>query len=320
MSESIKRKFKINWSIVIAIVSIALTALWKFYPVESALKYNILANTSVLDLKADVAKLKVSYDSIDLIKGKQDVSIVIMEIRNDGNKDIKLEDYDRNNEFGFRIENGKILNKPEMIRSSDNAYFFDVVSDFNENKVKFKYKLIDEDQFWTIKFLVIHSKNQVPNIFPIGKISGMKKIDMSNAVESNAELLELRDKNKKILILLISISMTLILSLAITFLNLKRRKLLKEYYNALQTQTDSQSISNISESTSNDEIGDLLPLDELVKLQKGQLIYHERFGEGEVIEIEKYKNIGDAKGSFKFKSKGTVRLLLRFAPLYKLNK
>jgi hypothetical protein len=319
MSESIKRKFKINWSIVIAIISIALTALWKFYPVESALKYNVLANTSVLDLKADVAKLKVSYDSIDLIKGKQDVSIIIIEIRNDGNKDIKLEDYDRNNEFGFRIENGKILNKPEMIRSSDNSYFFDVVSDFSENKVKFKYKLIDEDQFWTIKFLVMHSKNQVPNIFPIGKISGMKKIDMSNVVESNAELLELRDKNKKILILLISSSMGLILLLAITFLNIKRKKLLKEYYNALQTHIESQSINNISETASNDEIGDLLPLDQLVKLQKGQLVYHEKFGEGEVIEIEKFKDIGDAKGTFKFEKK-TAKLLLRFAPLYKVNK
>jgi hypothetical protein len=310
MSEEsiIKRKRKINWSIVIAIISIALTALWKFYPVEPALKYNILANTSVL---------KVSYDSIDLIKSKQDVSIVIMEIRNEGNKDIKLEDYDQNNEFGFRIENGQILNKPEMIRSSDNGYFFDVVSDFNEHKVKFKYKLIDGDQFWTIKFLVIHPKKNEPNIISIGKVSGMKKIDISTAVQSNAELLELRDRYKKSFILLISSLMIMVLLLAITILKLKRNHLSRQYYNLLQTDF---SIANISENTFNDEIGDLLPLNQLVKLQKGQQIYHEKFGEGEVVEIEKFKDMGDAKGTFKFEKKGTVKLLLRFAPLYKLNK
>lgn len=317
MSEPTKRKFKINWSIVIAIISIALTALWKFYPVEAALKYNILLNTSVLDIKADVAKLKVSYDSIDLIKGKQDVSIIIMQINNDGNKDIKLEDYDRNNEFGFRIENGKILNKPEIVRSSDMGYFLDVVSDFTENKVNFKYKLIDEDQFWTIKFLVMHSKNQQVNIIPIGKISGMKKIDIPTTAESNAELLLLRSQYKRSLILLISSSLLLFLLIAFILISSKRKRLLKEYYNSLQIDS---LTPNISESASNDEIGDLLPLAELVKLQKGQLIYHERFGQGEVLEIEEYKNIGDAKGTFKFKTKGTVKLLLRFAPLYKLNK
>ncbi|WP_281233010.1 hypothetical protein [Flavobacterium gelatinilyticum] len=316
MSEPIKRKFKINWSIVIAIISIALTALWKFYPVEATLKYNILLNTSVLDIKADVAKLKVSYDSIDLIKGKQNVSIVIMQVRNDGNKDIKLEDYDRNNEFGFRIENGKILNKPEIVRSSDLGYFSDVVSDFTENKVKFKYKLIDEDQFWTIKFLVIHSKKEQINIIPIGKISGMKKIDIPTNADTNAELLLLRSQYKRSLILLVSSLMLLVLLIAFVILNLKSRRLLREYYKSLQIDSFSEKIS---ESASNEEIGDLLPLDELVKLQKGQLIYHEKFGEGEVIEIEKFKDIGDARGTFKFEKK-TVKLLLRFAPLYKLNK
>lgn len=316
MSEPIKRKFKINWSILIAIISIALTALWKFYPVESALKYNVLANTSVLDLKADVAKLKVSYDSIDLIKGKQDVSIVIIEIHNNGNKDIKLEDYDQNNEFGFRIENGKILNKPEIIRSSDNAYFLDVVSAFSENKVKFKYKLIDEDQFWTIKFLVIHPKNKLVNIIPIGKVSGMNKIDISTTVESNAELLELKNQYKNLRIFLISSLMISILVIAIMLINLKSRRLLREYYNSLQIDSLTE---NFSESASNYEIGDLLPLDELVKLQKGQPVYHEKFGKGEVIEIEKFKDLGDARGTFKFEKK-TAKLLLRFAPLYKLNK
>ena len=66
-----KSKRNVNWSIIIALTGIALTAIYKFYPVEAGLKYNILANTSVLDLKAEVAKLQVSYDSIDLLKSKQ---------------------------------------------------------------------------------------------------------------------------------------------------------------------------------------------------------------------------------------------------------
>ena len=150
-------KIRINWPIIISIIGIVLTAIWKFYPVEAELKYNVLANANVLDLKADVAKLSISYDSIDLIKSKQSISLVIVEIKNDGNKDIRLEDYDKTTDIGIQINSGVILNKPTVNNSSDNNYFKDIGDGFSENKIKFRYKLLDSNQFFTLKFLVLPS-------------------------------------------------------------------------------------------------------------------------------------------------------------------
>lgn len=303
MTTETNKSKRINWAIIISIIGIVLTAVYKFYPVEAQLKYNILANTNVLDLKAYVAKLSVSYDSIDLIKSKQSISLVIVEIKNDGNKDIRLDDYDKTADFGMEIGNGIILNKPTLNSSSDNNYFKDIIHDFDERKIKFKFKLLDTDQFFTLKFLVLHSRETTPTILPIGKVSGMKKIEVTNTVESNAELVALKEKNKTLLYVFVINIVIVILLFVVIYQRLRNKELLLKTF-------------GINENLAPDKLIQL-SLAEMANLNKGDLVYHERFGRGEVISIEKRKDLEDSRGTFMFIASGEKRLLLRFALLYK---
>ena len=299
-------KIRINWPIIISIIGIVLTAIWKFYPVEAELKYNVLANANVLDLKADVAKLSISYDSIDLIKSKQSISLVIVEIKNDGNKDIRLEDYDKTTDIGIQINSGVILNKPTVNNSSDNNYFKDIVDGFSENKIKFRYKLLDSNQFFTLKFLVLHSRDITPMISPIGKVSGMEKIEVTNSEETNAELTKLRRKYQILTYSgLLSFFLVTFIFVLIFQQRIRSRDLLLKKLEINENLSDTQLTQ--------------LSLEEMVELKKGISVYHDRFGLGEVISIERGKNIEDSKGTFRFESSGQKRLLLRFAQLYKLD-
>lgn len=309
-----KSPIKINWSYVITIVGIILTAIWKFYPVEAKLRYNVLANTSVLDVKADVAKLHVSYDSIDLLKNKQNISVILVEVRNDGNKDIRLDDYDQNSDFGMEISGGKILSNPELNSSSDNKYYRDIISSYDNKSVKFQHKLIDGDQYFTVKMLVLHSREIIPEIVPIGKISGLKRIEVTNSLESNAELVALREKNRTLLMFFIMTLMMGLLLFVIRTQRAKNRELLlrNQYFASLQNQSTTSPGSS-------DELEELLSIEELVKLKKGDLVYHEKFGRGKVVEIEKNADLSQSKGTFEFEKRGRVRLLLRFSPLYRMN-
>lgn len=303
MTKETEKNKKINWAIIVSIIGIVLTGIYKFYPVEAELKYNVLANANVLDLKADVAKLSISYDSIDLIKSKQSISLVIIEIRNDGNKDIRLDDYDQTTDFGIEINDGIILNKPTINSSSDNKYFRDIIKDFENNKIKFRYKLLDRDQFFTLKFLILHSSKVSPTISPLGKVSGMKKIEVTNSVESNAELVALKEKNRILLYVFVVSFIVVVLLLIVKIQRDRNRELLLR-------------MSDTNGKSSSDKLIQL-SLDEMVELKEGDLIFHERFGQGVVISIEKRKKIDESRGTFVFVSSGEKILFLRFAPLYK---
>ena len=89
----------------------------------------------------------------------------------------------------MEIRNAIILNKPTVNTSSDHKYFKDIISESNDTEINFRYKLIDEDQFFTVKFLVLHPRDITPEISPIGKISGLNRIEVATSIESNAELI-----------------------------------------------------------------------------------------------------------------------------------
>lgn len=59
-------------------------------------------------------------------------------------------------------------------------------------------------------------------------------------------------------------------------------------------------------------------INDTVVFQKGDLVYHEKYGNGEVLNIDSPKNIRDTKITIKFNSGGTKKFLLRFAKLSKI--
>jgi hypothetical protein len=321
------------WFGIIGIIGFLFSIFTYIYTAKPDLKYNLLANTSVLDVKEAVNKLSVTYDSINILESNQNISIILLEIKNEGDKNITLNDFDQRSQFGIKIIGGRLLKKPELITSSDNDYFKDVILNYSKDDVKFKYKLIDTDQYFRIKLLVLHPKKNIPIVKPIGKISGMNKIDVTSFIE-----LKSVNNAKEKLILLFCIFFSLIILITILLFIISGQKKnnsalffefikLKEAEAALSAENTSK-LKNILEFESveklpNDvakaeSIGDLLTFEETINLKEGMLVYHNRFGRGKIIRIEKGKVEKDSKGEIHFDIGGTKRLLLRFAVLYKL--
>lgn len=333
MQDNLKIKWWKNTNIlfgIIGIIGVGFTMFTYFFPEKPNLKYYILANTSVLDVKEQIIKLNVSYDSINLLTSNQNISIILIEIKNDGNKDIILNDYDQLSEFGLKISGGKLLKKPELVSSADNNYFKDVILGYNENIVKFKYKLIDSDQYFRLKLLVIHEKENLPVVTSLGKVSGMNKIEVLGSMKSGE--IDLKKQNRDLLYFFIGTLFMGILLFVIRTQRAINKSLIVENFeiktlnqNLLNEKVskpksilelDTSSLIQTFEKPGN--LGKILRYHELINLKKGEVVFHERFGRGVVINIEEGKSESDYKGEFKFDDGGTKRLLLRFASLYKL--
>lgn len=148
------------------------------------LRYEIIANTNVLDFNADLNKLEVSYDSTNLKQTKENLRIFTIRIINNGNKTIIKELYDENDPIGLKISTGTLVEKPEIIKVS-NDYIkrtLKVIS-YDSKKISLTPVIIEPDEYFIIKLLVLHKKDASPQIFSLGKIAGQKEITVLNSID-----------------------------------------------------------------------------------------------------------------------------------------
>ena len=152
------------------------------------LRYEIIANTNVLDFNADISKLEVAYDSTNLKQTGENLRIYTVKIVNNGNENIIKEFYDENDLIGIKLSSGKIIEKPELIQSSNdylkrNLHF----QDYQKDKVVFSRVILESEEFFIIKLLVLHKKNEIPEIISFGKIAGQQTIDVVNSIDVKQE-------------------------------------------------------------------------------------------------------------------------------------
>ena len=153
------------------------------------LRYEIIANTNVLDFNAEISKLEVTYDSTNLKQTKENLRIYTIKIVNNGDQNILKEFYDENDPIGLEVSSGKIIEKPEIIQTSNDYLSRNVkILDYNYEKINFSQVILETGEFFLIKLLVLHKTDSIPNINSFGKVAGQTKIEVVNAVDVKEEL------------------------------------------------------------------------------------------------------------------------------------
>lgn len=152
------------------------------------LRYEIVANTNVLDFNADISKLEVTYDSTNLKQTKENLRIYTIRIINKGDQNIIKEYYDENEPIGIKISSGKIIEQPQLIQTSNDYLARNVkFTNLQNDKVNFSQVILEQGEYFTIKLLVLHKTGSIPNILSFGKIAGQKKIDVVNSIDAKKD-------------------------------------------------------------------------------------------------------------------------------------
>jgi len=157
------------------------------------LQYEIISNTNVLDINANVSKLDIIYDSTSLKETKENLRIVNIKIVNKGSKHILKEFFDENDPLGIKVDSGKILENPEIIETSN---------DYINRNLKYQQKsdcsltfseiIFESGEYFIIKLLILHKISDEPKISSLGKIAGQKeiKIKLSSDVKDEIPFLK----------------------------------------------------------------------------------------------------------------------------------
>lgn len=148
-----------------------------FRSTNPQIQFDILSNTTVVDLKENIGKIDILYDSTSILSKKQTLSLITVKIANNGNSDILKYFYDSHFPLGFKIDKGIILEKPTLIQSSNNYIGQSIgLTSKNQNEINFSDFIFEKDEFFVLKILVLHNAREQPEIIPEGKVAGVKQI------------------------------------------------------------------------------------------------------------------------------------------------
>ena len=152
----------------------AIVTIYAFLQEKSVdIRYEIIANTNVLDFNADISKLAVIYDSTNLKETNENLRIITVKIVNNGNQHLLKEYYDEKEPLGLKTSAGKVIERPEIIQTS-NDYLkrnLEIQESTSGNHISFSQVILESGEFYIVKFLVLHKKTEEPQIMAFGKIA-----------------------------------------------------------------------------------------------------------------------------------------------------
>lgn len=232
-------KKKGTWSILIGVVGILGTMYTIFDNPKRGLEFIIEKRANLFDKKDDGVVLKVFLnDTTDLSKLNKEISIYEVLVSNQGGENVRIDDFDSSLNFGLLIKGGEILKTPKIIESSDVDYYKDVLEAFTNNELVFKKKIIDSENYFKVKFFVLHGQDEVPVIKSVGRISGQGIIPILDRSITDEELSA--QKDERINLVFISLIFTLLgfSGLVYAYLqSLKNQKLIAEQKYIIENST-----------------------------------------------------------------------------------
>lgn len=225
-----------------------------FHNINPNISYKVLTNTNIIDVKESISNLDILYNGKSLDKDNSLLKIFTIKVINNGNKAISQYDYDINNPIGIHFNNATIVDKPIVINTSNNYLTnnLKILQQSSEN-ITFSNVILESDEYFIIKILLICKKDINPTITPIGKILGVKEIKVNENFENSTHdsfVYKLFNGNifihilRFIIYIFLFILLLIVIILPAIFISdkvseCKRKKLIRKFRGSSQYKCDS---------------------------------------------------------------------------------
>lgn len=154
-----------------------------FYEKKPRLVVQQLSSSPVLSVRENVSKLDIVFDGEDIRKKNQTLTLVTLRLANLGNADILKSSFDDNHLPSVALPSTKII-QADVTNSSD-QYLQDAVklTILDETSFSITPAIIESNQFFDIKLILLHDVANTPHVELKGKIAGVAKIEFVNSAD-----------------------------------------------------------------------------------------------------------------------------------------
>jgi len=147
---------------------------------ETDLSIELISAVSVLDINKSVKDLNILFQGQDIKKNNLSLKILSIRFMNTGGKDILQSFYDKQDTLGLQVVTGRLIEA--RITSTNYDYLSLNVNPkiINEHLLQIDKVIFERGKYFTLELLVIHDKDRLPEIRPVGKIAGIDAIQVIN--------------------------------------------------------------------------------------------------------------------------------------------
>ena len=178
------------WSFILALLALLLGGLTIYLELRDRkpeLRFEVVSNTSVLDVREELDKLKILYDGRDIKKSKQSLRVVVVRVVNPSDINIRLGDYDEKAPLGLAVSNGVLLGV-ELLKAGDEYLDSNLsVSRTDSLCWIFEPVILDGKASFTLEALILHAQDTPPKLRPQGKIAGITTIKLIENLSNENE-------------------------------------------------------------------------------------------------------------------------------------
>ena len=162
-------------SFVATIVAL-LIAFLDFQEQRPEVTIETISDTNVLDLRRSLQDLSIEFRGQDVQKQNLNLRIVTINVVNSGEIDILQSHFDQDVDWGIVFKNGEVIEARLVDASSEYLRSRVVPQQLGVNTVAFPKVIFERDSVFAIEVLLLHPKDDVPIISPVGKIAGIDKM------------------------------------------------------------------------------------------------------------------------------------------------
>ena len=175
------------WGVILAVLFGSLTVSEFVRDRKPKLRFEVVSNTNVLDVREDLGKLEILYDGLDIKKSKQSLRVVVVRVVNPGETDILMGHYDERVPLGFTVSNGELL-RVELLEASNQYLKSQLrVSLTDSLRGVFEPVILESKEFFIFKALILHAQGTPPTLSPQGKIAGIRTINLTEQLSNESE-------------------------------------------------------------------------------------------------------------------------------------
>ena len=151
------------------------------------IKYHVIANTKILDVKEDVGGLAIIYNKEDIRKSHKTLSVVSLKVVNEGRSAVLKTYYDTASPLGFTINSGEII-KGEVIAASTPYLRSNAKVNIADSKTgQFSEVILEPGEWFTVKCLVLNPENVMLSVEPKGKVASVSKLILIDELTKETE-------------------------------------------------------------------------------------------------------------------------------------
>jgi hypothetical protein len=141
--------------------------------------FQLISDVNALDINQEVPNLQILYGSEDILSSKRNLRIIDIRVINSGSVDILKTFFDERAPFGIAINEAEILQKPSLLDSSNTYIETNLQLQLvDKNTVFIEPIIFEKGEYFSLRFIVLHSVNIRPIVKSVGKIAGLLEVPL----------------------------------------------------------------------------------------------------------------------------------------------